>query len=70
MWVLAKGDRRAALTARTYPSWIELRVCVDGSLIFSEFVRPFDGKDPSAVAEQHRAAFLERGWDCGRVGAP
>ena len=62
LWVLTKGRHCAELAARTHRVGVELRVSVDGSLILSEVVRPFDGKDVRGVAEQHRAAFLGRGW--------
>lgn len=62
LWVLTKAARRAELALRAHPVGVEVRVSVDGSLLLSEVVRAYDGKDTRAVSERHRAAFLERGW--------
>ena len=62
VWVLTKGDRRAELAARIHPVGVELRVSVGGSLILTEAVRPYDGKDARVLSEQHREAFVAHGW--------
>ena len=57
---IERGDR-----ARQGVAVAPRRISVNGSLVSSELVRWGDGRDVRALSDQHRAAFLERGWAAG-----
>jgi hypothetical protein len=62
LWTAAKGDRRAELTVRQHRHGLELRMSVGDRFLWSEVFRPGLGRELGAIAEEHKAAWVERGW--------
>jgi hypothetical protein len=62
LWIVTKGDRRAELRVRQHPLGLELRMTVGDRFLWSEVFRPGLGRELGAVADEHKAAWLERGW--------
>ena len=57
-----KDTRRAILVVRVHPLGQELRCLFDGSLLWSEVHRPGAGRQIGAIADEHKAAWIAKGW--------
>jgi hypothetical protein len=62
LWIVEKDGRRAELRVRQHPLGLELRMTVGDSFLWSEVHKPGQGRELGAVADQHKAAWLVRGW--------
>lgn len=60
LWTLRKDVRRVEARTRMTPVGPELRICVDGELLWSQ-VLP-DGRAVGELAAEQRRALEGRGW--------
>ena len=60
LWSLVKHGYCARAVLRTLPDGLELRIDVDGSLLWSQHFH--QGDSVAAVAEAQRQVFVDRGW--------
>jgi hypothetical protein len=62
LWIVEKDGRRAELRVRQHPLGLELRMAVGDRSLWSEVYRPGLGRELGAVADEHKAAWVARGW--------
>ena len=62
LWTAVKDTRGAILVVRVHPLGQELRCLFDGSLLWSEVHRPGAGRQIGAIADEHKAAWIAKGW--------
>lgn len=62
LWVLVKDARSAQAVVRAHPLGRELRMLLKSELLWSQVFREGDTPTLEAVAAEHRAGFLSRGW--------
>ena len=60
LWSLVKDEHSARAVLKTMPHGLELRIDLDGSLLWLQLFH--DDGDPVAAAREHRQAFVDRGW--------
>jgi hypothetical protein len=62
LWRLNKGERTAICRVRAHPAGHELRMDVDGAVLWSQVFTAGDGQNLGTVADEHKARFVEKGW--------
>lgn len=62
VWTLVLRGQSARAVVREYPHGRELRVLVTSRLLWSQLFRQGDAPTLEAVADEHLAAFIGRGW--------
>jgi hypothetical protein len=62
LWTATKDGRRAELWVRQHPLGQELRCYFNDSLLWSEVHKPGEGRQLGEVADEHKAAWVAKGW--------
>lgn len=60
LWRMTKGTRVVEARTRMVPLGPELRIWLDGELLWSQVLR--DGRDVGDLAAETRAAWCAKGW--------
>lgn len=63
LWTLTKADRRAEARVRATPFGPELRILVDGELMWSQLFQPATEAGMQDAAERKREEFEAKGWE-------